>query len=233
MSFSHSPQIVTNGLVLALDAGNTKSYVSGSTTWFDKSGRGNNGTLVNGPTFDSGSLGSIVFDGVDDYGRVTNCVNALPQDITIEVWLKGTVDAYNNAFEIGSGGSSIANELVARGSNTALNHLQYVSWYEKTDLTTNNLISLSQNNGMPISPTQFSQHVVWLKGDGTSGTYLNGSLFASNATPTSFTRWYIASTDLYFGFGIENIAAIRIYNRALTQSEINQNFNALRGRFGI
>jgi len=67
MSFAHSPQIVTNGLVLALDAGNTKSYVSGSTTWFDKSGRGNNGTLVNGPTFNTGSLGSIVFDGVNDY----------------------------------------------------------------------------------------------------------------------------------------------------------------------
>jgi hypothetical protein len=233
MAFVHSPKIVTDGLVLALDAGNVKSYPGSGTTWLDKSGRGNNGTLINGPTFNSGNGGSIVFDGVDDRGRVTNCVNALPQDITIEVWLKGTTATTTNAFEIGTGGSSIANELVARGSNSGLNHLQYFSWYEKTDLTINNIIFIAPGSGMPISPTQFSQHVVWLKGDGTSGTYLNGSLFVSNTTPTSFTRWYIASTDLYFGFGIENIAAIRIYNRALTQAEITQNFNALRGRFGI
>jgi hypothetical protein len=233
MSAFGGPNIIEDGLVLYLDAGNRKSYPGSGTTWFDKSGRGNNGTLINGPTFNTGSLGSIVFDGVNDRGRVTNCVNALPQDITIEVWLKGTTATTTNAFEIGTGGSSIANELVARGSNSGLNHLQYFSWYEKTDLTTNNIIFIVPGRGMPISPTQFSQHVVWLKGDGTSGTYLNGSLFVSNTTPTSFTRWYIASTDLYFGFGIENIAAIRIYNRALTQAEITQNFNALRGRFGI
>jgi hypothetical protein len=225
--FYGTPPIVTNGLVLNLDCGNRLSYPTSGTTWTDLSGNNNNGTLINGPTFNPNNLGSIVFDGVDDYGRVTNCVNALPQDITIEVWLKGTVDAFNNAFEIGTGGSSIANELVARGSNGASNYLQYFAYYEKTDLTTNNLISLSLNNGMPISPTQFSQHVVWLKGDGTSGTYLNGSLFASNETPTSFTRWYIAFRDLYFGFGIENIAAIRIYNRALPAPEVLQNYTAL------
>jgi hypothetical protein len=227
------PNIVTDGLVLNVDAGFVGSYPTTGTTLYDLSGNANNGALINGPTFNSANSGSIVFDGVDDYGRVTNCVNALPQDITIEVWLKGTIDPFNNAFEIGGGGSSIANELVARGSNGALNYLQYFSWYEKTDLTTNNFISIVPNAGMPISPTQFSQHVVWLKGDGTSGTYLNGSLFASNATPTSFTRWYIAYRDLYFGFGIENIAVIRIYNRALPAQEVLQNYNAQKGRFGL
>jgi hypothetical protein len=231
--FYGTPPIVTNGLVLNLDCGNRLSYPTSGTTWTDLSGNNNNGTLTNGPTFNPNNLGSIVFDGVDDYGRVTNCVNALPQDITIEVWWKGTVDAFNNAFEIGGGGSAITNELVARGSNSALNHLLYVAYYEKTDLTTNNLFSVTQNDGMPISPNQFSQHVVWLKGDGTSGTYLNGSLFTSNATPTSFTRWYIASRDLYFGFGIENIAAIRIYNRALPAQEVLQNYNAYKTRFGL
>jgi hypothetical protein len=227
------PAIVTSGLTLNLDAGFTPSYSRSGTTWTDLSLSGNNGTLINGPTFNSDNGGSIVFDGVDDYGRVTNCVNALPQDITIEVWWKGTVDAYNNAFEIGTGGSSITNELIARGGNGASNHLQYFAYYEKTDLTTGNLASITPGSGMPISPTQFSQHVVWLKGDGTSGTYLNGSLFASNATPTSFTRWYIAFRDLYFGFGIENIAAIRIYNRALPAQEVLQNYNAQISRFGL
>ncbi len=63
--------IVTNGLVLYLDASNTKSYVSGSTTWSDVSRSGNNGTLINGPTFNSANGGSIVFDGTNDYVDLT------------------------------------------------------------------------------------------------------------------------------------------------------------------
>jgi hypothetical protein len=63
MGFYRGPNVVTNGLVLNLDAANTKSYVSGSTTWRDLSGNGNNGTLVNGPTFSSNYGGGIVFNG--------------------------------------------------------------------------------------------------------------------------------------------------------------------------
>ena len=67
MAFSFSPRIVTDGLVLYLDAANQRSYPGSGTTWSDISRGGNNGTLVNGPTFDPGNGGSIVFDGVDDY----------------------------------------------------------------------------------------------------------------------------------------------------------------------
>ena len=66
MALSHSPKIVTDGLVLCLDAGDRKSYSGSGTTWTDRSGEGNNGTLVNGPTFDSGNGGSIYFDGGND-----------------------------------------------------------------------------------------------------------------------------------------------------------------------
>jgi hypothetical protein len=65
-------QIVTDGLVLCLNASDRNSYVSGSTTWNDVSGRGNNGTLTNGPTFNSANGGSIVFDGTNDF---VNCGN--------------------------------------------------------------------------------------------------------------------------------------------------------------
>ena len=61
MAFSHSPKIVTDGLVLSLDAGNVKSYPGTGATWFDKSGNNSNGALNNGPTFNTSSLGSIVF----------------------------------------------------------------------------------------------------------------------------------------------------------------------------
>jgi hypothetical protein len=67
MALSHSPSIVTDGLVLCLDAGNPKSYPGSGTTWTDLSGNGNNGTLVNGVGYSGDNLGSLSFDGVNDY----------------------------------------------------------------------------------------------------------------------------------------------------------------------
>ena len=72
MAFNFSPKVVTDGLVLYLDAANPKSIVSGSTIWTDLSRGGNNGTLIGGPTFNSGNGGSIVFDGSNDYVSVSN-----------------------------------------------------------------------------------------------------------------------------------------------------------------
>ena len=100
MAFSFSPKIVTDGLVLYLDAANPKSYVSGSTTWRDISRGGNNGTLVNGPTFDSGNGGNIVFDGVDDYSRIefNTLFNGSSSDsFSIEIIFKRNSLVYGNA----------------------------------------------------------------------------------------------------------------------------------------
>jgi len=66
VALSHSPKIVTDGLVLCLDAGNPKSYPGSGTTWTDLSGNSNNGTLVNGVGYNGSNLGSLSFDGVDD-----------------------------------------------------------------------------------------------------------------------------------------------------------------------
>ena len=89
MSFSYSPKIVTNGLILYLDAANANSFVSGSTIWNDLSRGGYNGVLTNGPTFNSGNGGSIVFDGINDYisiaggGGLSGASNG-----TIDIWVK-------------------------------------------------------------------------------------------------------------------------------------------------
>ena len=73
MAFSYSPKIVTDGLVLYLDAANNRSYPGSGTTWTDLSRGGNNGTLTNGPTFNGANGGSIVFDGTNDF---IDCGNA-------------------------------------------------------------------------------------------------------------------------------------------------------------
>ena len=96
------PSIVTNGLVLCLDAGNQLSYPGTGTTWNDLSRNGNNGTLTNGPVFNSG--GSMVFDGVDDYIS-TNTNSSLTQagsiQFTAEIWAKKS--ASNKDLNIGLG----------------------------------------------------------------------------------------------------------------------------------
>ncbi len=70
MSVYGGPDIVTNGLVLHLDAANSKSYLGSGTTWNDLSGNGNNATLTNGPSFSNSNRGSIVFDGTNDYAEL-------------------------------------------------------------------------------------------------------------------------------------------------------------------
>jgi len=80
--------IVTDGLVLNLDAGFTTSYPTTGTTWYDLSGNSNNGTLTNGPTFNSSNSGSIVFDGVDDNVQ-RNALN-VGNNFSVGVWAKPT-----------------------------------------------------------------------------------------------------------------------------------------------
>jgi hypothetical protein len=70
MAFNYSPKIVTDGLVLCLDAANNRSYPGSGTAWTDLSRGGNNGALTNGPTFNSANGGSIVFDGTNDYVEI-------------------------------------------------------------------------------------------------------------------------------------------------------------------
>jgi len=72
MGIARGPKIVTSGLVLALDAADKLSYRGSGTTWRDLSGNNNTGTLTNGPTFNAGNLGSIVFDGTNDYVNISS-----------------------------------------------------------------------------------------------------------------------------------------------------------------
>ena len=87
-----SNNVVTDGLIFYLDAANTKSYVSGSTTWSDLSQNQKDTALINGSTFDSGNLGSIVFDGVNDY-VVSNSSFSLPSTVTYSCWIKCNIGA--------------------------------------------------------------------------------------------------------------------------------------------
>lgn len=232
MALFHSPRIVTNGLVLCLDAANTKSYPGTGTTWTDLSGNGNNGTLTNGPTFSSANGGSIVFDGVDDYVNISNATigNFGTSTFSVSAWGKadsnstgtrGLVSKYNPHSGNGTGWF-----LFFRDGQVWARITQDLSApLEMSQITANVSGNLWYNFVVVRSATIFS-------------LYSNGNLLQTNTTTniidcssTGPLRVGSGYSSGYYYLGTCSLA--KIYNRALTAAEIQQNFNALRGRYGI
>ena len=107
-TYGGAPTIVTDGLVFAVDAANYQSYPGSGTTWSDLV-NGNDGTLTNGPTFDSGNGGSIVFDGSDDYMSTTYSTPTSLQgdpNFTVCGWFKRSGN-WSNGATWGIGGDSV------------------------------------------------------------------------------------------------------------------------------
>ena len=231
MAFAHSPKIMTDGLVLCLDAGNTKSYPGSGTTWTDLSGQGINVTLVNGVGYNSSNGGSLTFDGSNDY---VNCGNSSVfnqsggKSFTITCWaLFNSAPAVHNP---------IFNKAATNGTweyTLGLNSSRGVSW-----LTSSNGTNwVVRGVGETISLSTWYYYSVGYD-------FTNQVSFASINGKTIFTS---SQTGIYngsraFEIGRHNdptttmngrISNLNFYNRALTASEIQQNFNALRGRFGI
>jgi len=239
MSFVHSPKIVTDGLVLSLDAGNTKSYMSGSTTWFDKSGGGNNGTLTNGPTFNSSNGGSIVFDGADDYVNLGDIFNFEYTSIfTVSIIFKPPLlNAYRPLIS-------------KRFFQTPFNGWEFATGpiFDRTQLYFF-LGAINDNQSLEVYTTDAGINnvgifVVDLTYDGSSNS--NGFKFFVNGivkntvsiknnpigNPTTTSNLNLARRDLTTS-QFCTIYNLKIYNRALSASEVLQNYNATKSRFGL
>ena len=213
-------QIIRNGLVLWLDASN---YPGSGTTWTDISGKGNSGTLTNGPTFSSNNSGSIVFDGVNDYTATSYAPTF--NDFSVIVWFKSTsnlrysriVDkSYTNGIWIGRNDS---------GAN---------SWgggVLEGSAPFGRFITLQDGNWHMISfIRQGTTHTIY--GDGITNT-TSGTVASTALSATAFAFGLNQSTGPNTDPFAGNISAIQIYNIALSAAEVLQNFNALRGRYGI
>jgi len=214
--------ITTQGLILDLDAGRKDSYPRTGTSWIDISGNNNNGTLINGPTY---SDGSIVFDGVDDYVRCSTDLGSLTS-VTISFWVKPTNPENNGPFVF------FSNRLV---SSTGL-----ALWITQSKFS-------SRLNGTQLIGTNTSiANGVWknlvYKWDGANAYLYVDSILDTTASNASSVLNGAANLSIaaetYGGDNADLLylgetANTQIYNRALTQTEITQNFNALRGRYGI
>ena len=219
-----SPKIVTNGLVLYLDAGQSTSY-NGGTSWTDLSGNGNNGTLLNGVGYSGDNLGSLSFDGSNDYITTGFTRGTLGNYLSISVWYKylGTSGRTYSAI-IGGRESGAGTEFFI-GKNTGNTNI--------------GIQDGNYNNSVVTGSNAFDgnfHHIVYTYDNGTGKIYLDSVLRNTG----SFTKCNDAE-EILIGTEFEgggyyfpgNIAQASIYNRALTAAEVQQNFNALRGRYGI
>ena len=243
MAFNFSPKTVTDGLILYLDAANPKSYVSGSSTWTDISKNSNNGTLTNGPTYSAANNGSILFDGVDDYFITptgsTPSLNITSQ-ITLETWFKSTSLANNlhgdGLFSKGlsTDGNSAVYELILT-NNTTTNIPYFRLRIDSSTLIynpTNILINLNQIYHIVCTYDGAIMRIFVNGIESGSGLSTSGTIQNNTQQLTIGVRYLARNigTDHYFS---GNIYLSKIYNRALSATEIQQNYNATKTRFGL
>jgi hypothetical protein len=226
------PAIVTDGLVLNLDAGFTPSYPISGTTWYDVSSGGNNGTLTNGPTFNSGNDGSIVFDGSNDYANlgINRSCNRFTGDFAVSVWV--------NRSNTGGYWGNIIGDYYTNSTGNALEWQLMIS-------SAAQLFVYNVSNGYVISPiaSGFNANtwinVVLTRIGSTISLYANTSLITSVTNTTTFGS---ATGNLNIGIDGNNseepftgkISNVMIYaNKGLSPAEITQNYNAIKSRYGL
>jgi hypothetical protein len=232
MAFNYSPKIVTDGLVLYLDAANTRSYPGSGTTWSDLSRGGNNGSLINGPTFNSGNGGSIVFDGSNDYVNVPQFIST-SQDMTFSLWFKPSILPPSTAKNIVylQAEQNLTIRLYAN-SNFQENNLAWLVYYERTNLGPGAVLPQ-----FSYTLNTWTNTVLTFNQSGEYKVYINGTIWNTTPPAASFVRWLLPTGYLRLSF--ENsafngsISNISIYNHALSTQEIQQNYNATKTRFGL
>lgn len=236
MSYNNGPKIVTNGLVLYLDAGTTKSYPGSGTTWTNLSSNQYNGTLTNGPTYNSANKGSIVFDGSNDYvtcGPVLNFGSASSVG-TILVLAKGSGDLVTNQRT-----SSNHGWIQTRVTATSLR--LYIDAYDLSPYGESFFALLSDT---PYSTliNQWNFYSIVINRPANQYTLgINNYFFTSTKSFTVASYQNFNTIEIgrmnnstygttYFTGNISNVA---VYNRVLSQNEILQNYNALKGRYNL
>jgi hypothetical protein len=221
MALQHSPSIVTSNLIFCVDSSNPRSYPGSGTAWYDISGNGNTGTLTNGPIYTSGTSGYFAFDGTDDY--VNMSTQNLQRNFTLEIWTYITGDGsglFGQGPQAANQGLHILwNSAVSRGMifgmfgndlDTPSYNMVFNTWHQFV-FTYNNSTYLKQfyADGALVN-------------SGTGGAYSGSgqlNIGATYSSPNTFIKGRVSNA--------------KMYGAVLTATEVLQNFNAYRGRYGV
>jgi hypothetical protein len=222
---SYNSNIVTNGLVLCLDAGSPRSYPGSGTVWNDVSGNGNNGVLVNSPTYSSENGGILLLNGTSNYIDCGNILSNLT-NLTLDCWVK-----------FGTQTTSF-NGIISKTLNNTNGYELRTTGFTPTTTTVE---FRYKGDAAAAGPTTLTNSIWYsIVATGTLGSqklYINGSLLASNivaVTPDPNALSLVIGKLAYSGLYMNGtLSEAKVYNRVLTDAEVLQNFNALRGRYGI
>jgi len=227
MAVGYNPRVVTDGLVLALDAGNTKSYPGSGTTWTDLSGNGNNVTLTNGPTYSSANGGSIVFDGSNHYANFF--APSLGTTATVEMWVNLGA-SYTDRMFFGW----LAYDVFCGSGNLGYNTGNSNDVYGISSATVSSLGLVGNWKHYVFemrSDVSYTNNKIYINGVSQTLSQQQGSENGANRTFNSgngkISGW---RPDTNYPIPM-NCASFRVYNKALTASEVLQNYNALKGRY--
>jgi hypothetical protein len=222
-------KIITSGLVLALDAADRNSYVSGSTIWNDVSGNSYNSTLTNGPTF---SDNSIVFDGIDDYSTIGSRNGSSFTDtdnMTVSIFLKinnKNVSGILGRFSSGASNDGWTiwvynNKLIFFNTNSS-------NAYDPDYNSTGYSFTDSKWFNFCVTRNSSTKELKW---------YVNGELnqeYITNNSTYLKTNNGISIGSLGTSYYMNgSVGTIKIYNRALSASEVLQNYNSQKSRFNL
>lgn len=216
--------IITDGLIYNLDAGFISSYSTSGTSWYSVGQSGYTSTLINSPTFSTSDDGTFVFDGVDDY-ILGNGIEELgyTNNYTISLWLKSVVGGYIFANKTNTGERfGICNPTWSNGVISAFfyNGSFYTTvgqYFQSNEWI--NVVVVNQSQQLTIY-VSLNKSTTLPSGGGALDPGQNGMNIGkrNRSGPTYFTG---------------NISQLQIYNRALSESEIIQNYNVQKGRFGL
>lgn len=232
MAVFAGPEIVNTGLVLHLDAANPRSYPGSGTVWTDLSGNGNNGTLVNGVGYNSANNGSMIFDGVNDYAyALCPPTVKIVKNISLCLWAKWVTT-----------GTSTNNIQVLVDNNHSANPRQGFVLQDRPDMSKRLTWTVYPLSTGVISTTQVGDgnwhHIVATYNGVISALYIDGKYDAQLAEPVMATiqpnisigYWQFSSPSRFLN---GNVSCLRVYDKALSQQEVRQNFEATRSRYGI
>lgn len=206
--------MVTDGLVLCINGGFTASYPKGNNTWYDISGNNYNGSLVNGPTFNTDGGGNIVFDGADDYISIPNPLNQsnLSQVWSISVFVKQNSGTSGPQYIINGLNNGVASDWYGGGPLLYLNggvndYYTYTASYQT------------------IAGTGW-RHLVYLFNNSTGlrQIYKDGLLSGNSNGPNNTSTPSGQGGTWYIGQMLGSISELQIYNKVLTPAEILQNY---------
>lgn len=219
------PKIVTNGLILNLDAGSNISYPGYGTQWFDLSGNNYHANLMNGTIFDSSYRGIFILDGINDFITIPVAINKTMN--TISIWLNMMSGREQNVMKHGSD-----------------NFSSFSSDWDMSIYPANIHGFTERPGGFPVSniPSSFNVEIgawknfVLVRNDGGDvKIYKNGILIGTKVglghiVHNTTRRVYISAAGAR---SVMHVSQVSIYDRALSQQEIQQNYNVYKIRYGL